>query len=176
MPKLIILEGPDCTGKTSLAKFIARRLKAMYFHAVGNKSLHLGMEAYHRNILDCVYDTMLLSELNVVLDRHWPSEVCYGDVLRPGIHHSINYPANEFFARIQQLGGRYIFCSSEKSSERQSNPKVHNAPYKWEDYENIKHSYETLYSTMKADDVAIARYCIEEHGHDLGTFCESLGL
>lgn len=115
MSKLIIVEGVDSTGKSTLARKLAVELNACYHHASGHKSLHPAMFEHHKNILDCA-EINLANGHNVVLDRHWPSELCYGSILRPHMAHL--YDFNKMIDRLRALnhGGnvvRYIYCSPE---------------------------------------------------------------
>lgn len=174
MPKLIILEGADCTGKTTLAKFIARRREAMYFHAIGAKTLHAGMVEYHHNILESAEVAMNVCGLDVVLDRHWPSEVIYGDVMRPGMHARINYPAQEFFAKVQKLGGQYIFCFSDNAKKNQLDRESDR--YNHKDYAEIYERYEIMGRTFEEDDVRVNFYNLEDNGSDIESFCKKCKL
>jgi thymidylate kinase len=77
--RVVIVEGPDGSGKSSLAVELARSLSAMVVHHGPYKAL-VGAE------LARVYvDSMLpalMGERNVVLDRSWLSEPIYGRVYR----------------------------------------------------------------------------------------------
>lgn len=111
--RLIICEGVDSTGKSTLASQLAVRMNACYHHASGHKSLHFGMYEHHKNILDCA-EINLANGHNVVLDRHWPSEFCYASVLRPELVDK--YKFGEMVDRLGRLGSNgqhtvhYIHC------------------------------------------------------------------
>lgn len=73
MTKLLILEGPDCAGKTTLAN----SLKAYYTHATWSPTLNV--YKHHMDILaDCSYHE------SAVVDRLWLSELIYGNTFRNG--------------------------------------------------------------------------------------------
>jgi len=82
MKRLFIIEGPDCSGKTTLAKRIAMMRNAMYIHATGSGKLFAAMLDYHLSIVKNA-SINLSNGHDVVLDRLWPSEYVYGQIQRP---------------------------------------------------------------------------------------------
>ena len=108
MPKLIILEGPDCCGKTTLARDLVTKLRAAYLHNTYIEKFSKTVWDYRFNrpyeMLDtpaqydssvyCPYvflyheellrQAFLNLELNrhVVMDRCWLSELVYTTCLR----------------------------------------------------------------------------------------------
>lgn len=78
---LVILEGPDGTGKTTLAAELSRRLPAM---KVGHGSMpgYVGHDLAQQNFIGML--APLLGLGSVVMDRCWLSERIYGGVLRGG--------------------------------------------------------------------------------------------
>lgn len=99
---IIVLEGADATGKTTLAKTLVRKFGARY--------LHLGI---HRDIwrwhLAAVRRAVRLAEHHlVVVDRLWLSEQAYGQAFRGG-------PAYDLGARtldrvLQRYGALTVLC------------------------------------------------------------------
>jgi thymidylate kinase len=79
MKPIVILEGPDGAGKSTLAKAIAKRLKAVTSH-------HGAYEGLPGDELARLYYQTLLPALSgvapVVLDRAWHSEPIYGPIFR----------------------------------------------------------------------------------------------
>lgn len=75
---IILIEGADAAGKTTLARHLVERYGAKYIHSTVRKNVwkwHVGaLKLAHR------YAKTRL----VVLDRHWPSEQAYGQVYRGG--------------------------------------------------------------------------------------------
>ena len=71
-----IIEGVDCTGKTTLAN----KLSIM----TGMRVVHFGAPLDHQEILSMVdmYKGFLAVTDNVIMDRSWYSERVYGPVLR----------------------------------------------------------------------------------------------
>lgn len=78
--RLIILEGPDGSGKTTLARELVDRLGAMYVHCGPYRGLRRGLA---RVYVDAMLPAILGLD-DVVMDRSWFSEPIYGDVYRSG--------------------------------------------------------------------------------------------
>jgi thymidylate kinase len=167
MPKFIILEGTDSTGKSSLTKFLAKKLNAFYFHSSGHKSLHVGMQAHHQQILDAV-EVNLDNGHNVVLDRHWPSQQVYGATLRPGVG---IYDITRLRDHAHALGVTYVFCNKPNWGRYVETHKDHDHDVfhqlTSDQFNLIGLRYEMLFT-----DIDHVKYSIEEHGHDLNTFSE----
>ena len=183
-PMVFVVEGPDCMGKTVLAKFIANKLKAAYLHSTAAGALAVAQKDYIQNVLNNVRDTVTLAELDVVLDRCWPSEHCYAPVLRPpgrpitrdGIT-AVNLPvpmSSDFFSQLQAFNTVYIFCFSanplEKFKAHQSSPKERAHQYSEQEYVEVYHNYTNLAMRLAKDDVPVSFYSIEEHGATLDTY------
>lgn len=113
---MIICEGVDSTGKSTLARKLAIELRATYHHASGHRSLWPAMHEHHKNMLDCA-EVNLANGHDVVFDRHWPSELCYASILRPELVDK--YPFTQMMDRLGALnqGGQhsvhYIFATPE---------------------------------------------------------------
>lgn len=103
---IIVLEGPDGTGKTTLAEELQDIYGAKVIHATWSPELEKDMENYHLGIineaLSCCKDRL------VVLDRSWISEFIYSEVYRNGT----NYPnlADKAFNLLQEAKTLYVFC------------------------------------------------------------------
>lgn len=80
MKGLIILDGPDCAGKTTLAKEIIRQTGGKYVHLTYRFKDR--MFAYHlANLHRAVKES---NDHLVVIDRLWMSELCYANAYRGG--------------------------------------------------------------------------------------------
>lgn len=80
MKRLIIFEGPDGTGKTTLAKALATYIDAVYVH-------HGSYPEVTEDLANVYALSMMPAALglrDVVLDRAWYSEVPYGFAYRWG--------------------------------------------------------------------------------------------
>lgn len=172
MSYLIILEGPDCCGKTQLAHNLARFFKATYFHATASPALFPALPDYHRNLMENVDINIELNN-TVVLDRFWPSEIAYGvNLFRPDSDYAKT--GHEMFLRTQKHKCIYIFCFSTNGWKRYS--VGHTDPahsLNREQYEKIWVSYANTYDYLQRLGVLTASYSIEENGDDhikLATF------
>ena len=115
MNKFFIIEGPDCSGKTSLAKAMCLQLNGVYWHSSGKKSLHRCMQDYHTTVLDSIEQNLDLGRV-VVLDRHWPTEFVYATVLRPNLLGQ--YDFRVMTKRTEEMGATYIFCGDDEVQQR----------------------------------------------------------
>lgn len=77
---IIVLEGADCSGKTTLAKRMVQKWDASYLHATYRWPDC--MFTYHAAILERALK--LAKKGPVIIDRWWPSELIYSDVFRNG--------------------------------------------------------------------------------------------
>lgn len=82
MTAVVVLEGPDGAGKTTVARSVAKRLNALNVH-------HGAYDGLRGDRLAQLYvssiDAALRGASSVVLDRAWHSEVVYGEVFRNGL-------------------------------------------------------------------------------------------
>ena len=166
-PKIYVLEGPDCTGKTTLAKFMAEKFKAAYIHAGyfgGSPQLHA------RYLEDQLLSAMACIEagLNVIMDRHWPSEYCYAPVLRPKTAEAALLLNSA--TRLKELDATYIFCQSEKAVKKQA---LHEHAMPLGDFHTIINNYYILGAELMSTD-KIAFYHLEEDGADINAFLARL--
>lgn len=77
---VFVIEGADCSGKTTLGEFLTKRWDATYIHATYRFPNQ--MFDYHTALLNKV---IALSQTRpVVLDRWWPSELIYAEAFRGG--------------------------------------------------------------------------------------------
>lgn len=101
---IIVLEGPDGAGKTTLAEALKKFLGARYIHLTyrfQNK-----MDLYHTAAIRLC---MKLAETQpVILDRWWPSEIIYADAYRGGSKFiKTHFLLNDI---AQDVGVVYVFC------------------------------------------------------------------
>lgn len=78
MGKIYILEGPDGTGKSTLANAIAEQTKGHVLHCSYDKNWNI--QRYHAEIMNAAVS--LSQYQDVVIDRWAPSEWVYGNVFR----------------------------------------------------------------------------------------------
>lgn len=143
-PKIIILEGPDCAGKSTLAKVIAKKLGCALIHSSYDKSIQKGVEFYLLNMGDNAIANAE-SQGVCVLDRHWLSEKIYSEVFQRG-GGAYTYPR---FV-IEQFEPIYIFClhdNLESAIARHKAEIDEDHPYEDEDFKEICRKYEEAFFT-----------------------------
>ena len=74
---IIVLEGPDGCGKTTLAREFVKQLNAKYLHMTYRFKDKI--DSYHQAAL-----SYAVKKRPVVLDRWWPSEALYAEAYRGG--------------------------------------------------------------------------------------------
>lgn len=101
---IFVLDGPDGTGKTTLANGLREYLGARYIHLTYRfkDKMHL----YHGAAIRLA--ARLAERQPVILDRWWPSEIVYADAYRGGSKFIKHYFLLEQVAT--QLGVTYVIC------------------------------------------------------------------
>jgi thymidylate kinase len=103
---LIVLEGADCTGKSTLARHFKEKHSAVVIHATNR---WLGkMRLYHTAILNKAARLAVKEKRLVILDRHWQSEQVYASVFRNGGPSPKD--GRLFDKALRSLGAVYINC------------------------------------------------------------------
>ena len=105
-PPIIVLDGPDCSGKTSIADEIVRQTGASRIHLTYRMKSR--MDLYHRWAIEWAARKRAATGKPVVVDRWWPSEIVYARAFRG----RTLWPRNaRAFDRIGRFYGvSYIFC------------------------------------------------------------------
>lgn len=140
---IIVLEGPDCVGKTTLAnKF--REEGAFVIHAT-NRWLD-NMWLYHTAILNIAINKAFREHRLVVLDRHWPSEQVYASVFRAG---GKTPKAGRFMDRIlRRFHALYINClplDQERHLDLYSKNIDPNHDYKIDAFKKVVEGYHDMW-------------------------------
>lgn len=108
-PKIIILEGIDGAGKTTLAREIADKTKGHILHATFNKNFD--MEEYHTDLIETA---IVLSQYQtVVIDRWAPSEFVYAKVFRDGASYDTGKLIEDYFEKVSH----WVYCRSDDAVE-----------------------------------------------------------
>lgn len=111
MHGIIVIEGADATGKTTLAKYLCEQFNGEYIHLTRVPAEELWeyhMEAVERVIRRAANQV-------VVLDRTWISEQIYEQVYRSGS--TFPWKAYNLDARLRQHLAVYILCVPETVDE-----------------------------------------------------------
>jgi thymidylate kinase len=145
-PRLIILEGPDNCGKTTLAKILAAALGAVYWKMTAGQglTLHSAMELYQRNALDNAAVNIEHGQ-SVVFDRHWPSDQVYGAVLRDGP----SCDRHTMFNWCDQLGAIYIYCTRDNVVAEHEKAQDPDHPYPADQFQSIVDGYEKFFERLR---------------------------
>ena len=108
---IIIIEGNDGTGKTTLANDLAKTLH-------GYKVIHrTHLTDTPKSELAMIYRDLLLKHTNIIFDRAWYSEMAYGPVFRGESCISIE-DMHRLEELLHALGGFVVYCHSENAYER----------------------------------------------------------
>lgn len=113
--RLIVVEGPNGTGKTSLAHAIADDLGALYVHCGPFVNVSYGIgRLYVEAMLPAV-----LGAYNVVMDRSWISEFTYGPIVRDTTR--LTQIDNRMLSRLaMRCGGVAINCFLDRNELRKN--------------------------------------------------------
>lgn len=169
-PKLIILEGPDGVGKSTLGKFLANALGGFYFHATATKALIPAMRDYQENLMDNIEDNAAAGRI-IVMDRFWPSELIYGAVFRPDNPHGFSFM--DIKQRCDKLHALYVVCFSESTLERHAVKKDPKHPYEDQDFVEVVRRYQIFWKNNQLNPDFI-RYDMETDGRDMEAFARQL--
>lgn len=180
-PKIIIVEGPDNTGKTVLSKFITnylnkREVNAIYFHFDYTPSLASAIFDYQYSVFKNMLWNVNNVNATIVFDRSWISELVYGVVIGPG-----DRLANFNYSLIQDLykgiETTYIFAQCETSLLHHQQDENHNhAKYTPQQYESIKQNYDRVELSIRKSGAEVTNYNIDSHGNDLEAYAANLSL
>lgn len=133
---IIILEGPDCSGKTTLANELMSKYKNhVYIHnAVSDDIEHL-----HTTAISCAMALSL--DFVVIIDRLHLSEQIYGTIFRQ----RVAYDVELFDNKLNSLSNVYkVLCLTDKKStlekhkERKDKEMFDNISKVWDAYSKIK--------------------------------------
>ncbi len=159
--KLIILEGPDCSGKTTLAEQLME-LGFVYFHGthLGSSATIVQYARFHESMLADIKKNLEFGH-NVVVDRHWPSHLCYNNsggidsffTNEEGYAEGYGKKMDEI---VRSLGGMYVFCLTDKCLELHAANVDPDHPYDDGFFRQVYQRYKSLYLAMsKRKDVVL---------------------
>ena len=101
---IIIIEGPDGSGKTTLAKKLAKQTGYELIHMSNPKTAEEKNRMFHD------YMDMIKHNRNLILDRCWYSEMVYGPIMRGDS--AISYPSMYVLEEaLTKRGALLIYCT-----------------------------------------------------------------
>ena len=187
LARIVIFEGPDGVGKTTLIKYIKEQYgkDAYYMHLRVHKDMKLWHTASARLAISKKQDGKL-----VLLDRHWPSEQFYSHIYREGP----SYDPEEIYRRLKLEGALYVWCLPSDIEQVKQNHRINREKRKeayydidkviqmYNDYWNYPTSnlinfhqnnlMDTLAPLKKRPD--FIRYDMFKEGHDLNAVTERI--
>ncbi len=190
LPKgLIILDGPDGCGKTTLAEKLCEMYDGHYIHHTWSPELQTTMDTYLTDGLENAIE--MSKDRLVVIDRLWLSEVCYSEGIREGSE----YPDlhKKLFDRIKEVKALNIFCFPnhiKRGLERFEELKSER-PEHYDNIEQVFYMYFNLYyggvyafqkptdflnrltSRPLFTEFSYMRYDFEVQGKDLNDLCQN---
>lgn len=105
---IIIIEGPDGSGKTTLAEKLSRQTKYPIMHRTQPKSEE------EKKLMMGEYLQTIRSGKNMIFDRCWYSEMAYGPVMRD--ESVISYPEMyELEEQLTKCGAIIIYATGPKA-------------------------------------------------------------
>ena len=126
--KILIFEGPDGVGKTTLINHIKKKFKNSYYMHL---RVHKNMKLWHTASARLAIRKQLEGKL-VLIDRHWPSEQFYSYIRSNGP----SYNPGFLYNRLKERGAQYIWCIPEDTARVKENHRL-NKTLRHEEYDNI---------------------------------------
>lgn len=128
---IIIIEGPDGSGKTTLAEKLSRQTKYPILHRTQPKTEE------EKKLMMGEYLQTIRSGKNMIFDRCWYSEMAYGPVMRDAS--VISYPEMyELEEQLAKWGAIIIYATGPKAALWQRCQK------RGEDYVTSRDNFNTI--------------------------------
>lgn len=169
MEGIIILDGPDASGKTTLQEHLVKHYGAIPIHLTYNKDVASRMFDYQtENMLKAIE----LSQDNlVVVDRHWISEKIYAKVFRGGSPWPM---MGQMMDRVwRKHAAIYVMClplNYDTGIKRHKENIDASHPYDDVKFQELLAEYYdfAVDFALRKD---VVQYCLETHGQHLDDFC-----
>jgi len=178
--RIIIFEGPDGVGKTTLINHFKKEFKNSYYMHL---RVHKDMKLWHTASMRLAIKKKQEGKL-VLIDRHWPSEQCYSYIRTDGP----SYDPSFLYKKLKERKALYIWCIPEDKERVKENHRI-NRELRHEEYHDIdnviddyyfswfgkckRNNFLTKLSPLKERDDFI-RYDLFKDGHKMDAFIDKV--
>ena len=137
----IIIEGPDCSGKSTLADKLTEKFPDhVYVHNSLKDKKHVMRDAKGNLIMEvgdlfAAHVTLVRNNPKIIIDRLWPSEIIYGHIFRDG---NVEYTAKEMRHIIEQYEPICVGCLPPKETVQEK----FNQRKETEDFDTVDRVYD----------------------------------
>jgi len=154
---MIIIVGPDCSGKSTLAK----QLSAQTGYPIQHRSKP--KDQAEKDAMMAMYRDLAVTGADVILDRAWYCEMVYGDIMRDKSYISMGQ-MYELEDLVSNNGGGIVIHCTDETNKLWDRCMERGEEY-IQDYETlaaIKHMYERLMHSVPHT-LPVVRYTINEN-------------
>ena len=151
---IIIIEGPDGSGKTTLANTLSKQTGYPVVHRSQPKS-----EEEKRQMMQQYIDAIVTGK-NMIFDRCWYSEMVYGPIMRD--NSVITYPEMYLLeAKLAKRGALIIYCTDDpKTLWKRATRRGEDYITDYETFERICAGFDALMSVPHH--IPVVKYGYEE--------------
>lgn len=133
---MIIIEGADGTGKTTLGQALAEELLGQYFHCSYQK--HWDIYNYHRVLLEAAGKLETGANITCIIDRWAVSEAVYGTHFRK----EPSYPWRDLMNyALKQYNPTVVYCRTKDTVERHQD-LIHTRTEMYDNIDGIPELYD----------------------------------
>ena len=154
---ILILAGPDCSGKSTLAKQLSAQTGYPIQHRRKPKN------QAEKDAMMAMYRNLAVTGTDVILDRAWYCEMVYGDIMRDKSYINVDQ-MYELEVLVARNGGGIIIHCTDETNKLWDRCMERGEEY-IQDYEtlaNIKYMYEWLMHSVPHT-LPVVRYTINEN-------------
>ena len=154
---MIIIVGPDCSGKSTLAK----QLSAQTGYPIQHRSKPKNQA--EKDAMMKMYRNLIKTGTDVILDRAWYCEMVYGDIMRDRSYISVDQ-MYELEVLVSKNGGGIVIHCTDETNKLWDRCMKRGEEYV-QDYEtltSIKQMYELLMHSVPHT-LPVVRYTINEN-------------
>jgi GTPase SAR1 family protein len=178
--KILIFEGPDGVGKTTLINYFKKKVqKPFYMHLRVHKNMLLWHTASARLAI-----RKQMEGKTVLIDRHWPSEQFYSYIRSKGPSYNPRYLYN----KLKERGAKYIWCIPEDKTQVKENHRINRTKREeeyWDIDQVIDGYYHAWYTRLESKNFICSlsplkeradfiRYDYYKDGHKMDAFTDKV--